>query len=124
VVADSGFFFDLFIGIFNLPNSSSHTMSLGLNQPLPEMSIINLSGGRARPAYKADNFNAICVQLSEIMEACYRDNFTFLYPIKSSGIVNISVLCIFQTISKCTYTYMYVMYAWMDVCIMYTSLLF
>jgi hypothetical protein len=35
---------DDIIGFFNLPNSSSHTVDLGLTQPLIEMSTRNLSG--------------------------------------------------------------------------------
>jgi hypothetical protein len=46
----------------NLPNSSSHTMTLGLIQPLTEMSIRNLSvgWGKEQLARKADIFTAIC----------------------------------------------------------------
>jgi hypothetical protein len=32
-------------GFFNVSNSSSHTVALGLTQPLTEMSIRNLPGG-------------------------------------------------------------------------------
>jgi hypothetical protein len=45
---------------FNLHNLSSRTMVLGSTQPLAEMSIRNLTGGRGRPVRKADNFTAIC----------------------------------------------------------------
>jgi hypothetical protein len=46
---------------FNLHNSSSRTMCLGLTQPLTEMSTRNLPGGKSsRPKYKADNLTAIC----------------------------------------------------------------
>jgi hypothetical protein len=34
-------------------------MALGSNQPLTEMSIRNLPGGKGRPGRKADNLNAI-----------------------------------------------------------------
>jgi hypothetical protein len=35
-------------------------MALRLTQPLTEMSTRNLSGGKGRPARKADNLTAIC----------------------------------------------------------------
>jgi hypothetical protein len=35
---------------FNLPNRSSRTTALGSTQPLTEMSIRNLRGGKGRPA--------------------------------------------------------------------------
>jgi hypothetical protein len=34
---------------FNLPNSSSRTMTLGSTQPLTEMNTRNLPGGKGRP---------------------------------------------------------------------------
>jgi hypothetical protein len=37
-------------------------MSLGLTQPLTEMSTRNLPGVKVRPACKADNLTAICVE--------------------------------------------------------------
>jgi hypothetical protein len=48
------------IGFFNLRNPSSHTMALGLTQPLTEMSIRNLPGDKGQPANKPDNLTAIC----------------------------------------------------------------
>jgi hypothetical protein len=48
-----GFFF------FNLPNPSSHTMTLGPTRPLSEMSTRNLPGGKGWLALKADNLTAI-----------------------------------------------------------------
>jgi hypothetical protein len=42
-------------GFFNLPNPSSRTMPLELNQPLTEMSTRNFPGGKDRPVCKADN---------------------------------------------------------------------
>jgi hypothetical protein len=44
------------IGIFNGPNLSSRTMTLGSTQPLTEMSTRNLPSG------KAENLTAICEQ--------------------------------------------------------------
>jgi hypothetical protein len=35
-------------------------MTLGLTQPLSEMSTMNLPGGKGRPACKANNLAAIC----------------------------------------------------------------
>jgi hypothetical protein len=49
------------VNFFNLPNLSSHTMALGLTQPLTEMSTRNLPGGKKQPAHMADNLAAICV---------------------------------------------------------------
>jgi hypothetical protein len=48
------------IGFFNLPNPSSRSMALGSTQPLTEMSIRNLPGGKGRPARKADQLAAMC----------------------------------------------------------------
>jgi hypothetical protein len=42
------------------PNPSSHTMFLGSNQPLTEMSTRNLPQGKGRLALKAGNLTAIC----------------------------------------------------------------
>jgi hypothetical protein len=49
-----------FRGIFNLPNPSSRSVSLGSAQPLTEMSTRNSPAGKGRPARKADNLTAIC----------------------------------------------------------------
>jgi hypothetical protein len=51
---------DEVIGFFNWSNLSSRTMALGSTQPLTEMSIRNLPGGKGRPAHRADNLTAIC----------------------------------------------------------------
>jgi hypothetical protein len=48
------------IGFFNSPNPSSRTVTLGLTQPLTEMSTRNLSGDKGRPACKANKLTAIC----------------------------------------------------------------
>jgi hypothetical protein len=48
------------LDFFNLPNPSSRTMTLGLTQPLTEMSTRNLPGGKGQPVCKADNLTAIC----------------------------------------------------------------
>jgi hypothetical protein len=42
-----------------IPNPSSHTMVLGLTQPLAEMSTRNLPEGKGWVACKADNLTAI-----------------------------------------------------------------
>jgi hypothetical protein len=42
---------------FNLSNPSNHIMTLGFTQPLRETSIRNPSGGKKRPARKADSLN-------------------------------------------------------------------
>jgi hypothetical protein len=48
------------IGFFTCPNPSSHTMAVGLTQPLTEMSTRNLPGGKGQPAHEADDFTALC----------------------------------------------------------------
>jgi hypothetical protein len=45
--------------LFNLPNSSSRTMTLVSNQLLTEMSIGNFLGSKKRPVRKADKLAAI-----------------------------------------------------------------
>jgi hypothetical protein len=50
------------VDFFNLPKTSSRTMDLGSTQPLIEMSIRNLPGGKGRPTLKAD-LTAICEQI-------------------------------------------------------------
>jgi hypothetical protein len=48
------------VDFLNLPNPSSPTMALGSTQPLTEMSTRNLTGGKGRPARRADNLAAVC----------------------------------------------------------------
>jgi hypothetical protein len=48
------------VDFLHFPNLSSRTMALGSTQPLTEMSTRNLSGGKKRPASRADNLAAIC----------------------------------------------------------------
>jgi hypothetical protein len=43
------------VDFFNLPNPFSHTVALGLTQPLTEMNTRNLPEGKKRPARRADN---------------------------------------------------------------------
>jgi hypothetical protein len=45
---------------FNWSNPSSPTMALVSTQPLAEMSIRNLPGGKERTERKADNLTAVC----------------------------------------------------------------
>jgi hypothetical protein len=45
---------------FNWLNPSSPAVALVSTQPLTEMSIRNLPGGKGRPVRKADNLTAIC----------------------------------------------------------------
>jgi hypothetical protein len=47
------------IGFF-IPNTSSLIVVLELAQPVTEMSIRNLLGGRGQAALEADNLTAIC----------------------------------------------------------------
>jgi hypothetical protein len=48
------------LDIFNLPNPSSRTMTLGSTQPPTEMNTMNILRGKGRPKRKADNLTAIC----------------------------------------------------------------
>jgi hypothetical protein len=48
------------VDLLNLPNPSSRTMALGSTQPLIEMTTRNLTGGKKRPARRADNLTPIC----------------------------------------------------------------
>jgi hypothetical protein len=48
------------VDLFNLPNPSSRTMTLGSTQPLTEMSTRNVPAGKKRPARTAENLSAIC----------------------------------------------------------------
>jgi hypothetical protein len=48
------------VDFFNLPNLSSHTVALGLTQPLTEMSTRKIPGGKGWLACKADNITTIC----------------------------------------------------------------
>jgi hypothetical protein len=57
---DTGSTPDEVIGFFSWPNPSSRTMTLASTQPLTEMSTRNFSGGKGRPARKADNLTSIC----------------------------------------------------------------
>jgi hypothetical protein len=45
------------VDFFNLPNPSSRTM--GSTQPLTKISTRTLTGGKKRPAHKADNLAAM-----------------------------------------------------------------
>jgi hypothetical protein len=51
---------DEVIGLFYWPNPSNRTTALGSIQPLTEMDMRKLPGGKGRTARKADNFTAIC----------------------------------------------------------------
>jgi hypothetical protein len=48
------------VDFFNLPNTSSRTMTLGLTQPLIKMSTRNLPWSKKRLARRADNLAANC----------------------------------------------------------------
>jgi hypothetical protein len=56
----SGLIPDEAIAFFNLLNTSSRTMILGLTHPVTEISTRNLAGGKGLPARKADKLTAIC----------------------------------------------------------------
>jgi hypothetical protein len=48
------------LDLFNWPNPSSRTMTLGSTQPLTEMSTRNLPGDKGRAVCNVDNLAAIC----------------------------------------------------------------
>jgi hypothetical protein len=48
---------------FNLPNPSSRTMGVGSTQPLTEMSIRNLYGGKGDPCVRLTTLDPVCEQL-------------------------------------------------------------
>jgi hypothetical protein len=48
------------IFVFNWSTPSSRITALGSTQPVTEISMRNLCGGKGRPARKADNLTAIC----------------------------------------------------------------
>jgi hypothetical protein len=48
------------VDFFNLPNPSRRSMALGSTQQLTQMSTRDFSGGKKRPARRADNLAAIC----------------------------------------------------------------
>jgi hypothetical protein len=55
------------IGLLNCIHPSSRTTALGWTQPLTEMSIRNLTGGKERPVRKADSLTAIyCLEDGEV----------------------------------------------------------
>jgi hypothetical protein len=59
------------VDFFNLSNPSSCTMTLGLTQPLTEMSIRNLPGGKKQPVRRADNLVCpvlICTQFCKSIQ--------------------------------------------------------
>jgi hypothetical protein len=47
------------LDFFNWPNPSSLTMALGSTQPITEMSIRKIPGGKLQSTRKADNLTAI-----------------------------------------------------------------
>jgi hypothetical protein len=51
---------DEVIGFFLIDLTLPAAMALGSTQPVTEMSIINLPGGKGRPVRKIDNLTAIC----------------------------------------------------------------
>jgi hypothetical protein len=56
----AGTILDEVIGFFSWPNPSSRTMVVGSAQPLTEISTMNLSRVKERPARKAYNLTTTC----------------------------------------------------------------
>jgi hypothetical protein len=70
-------------------------MALGSTQPLTEMSMRNIRGGKEQPVHKADNLTSICELIVwKVWEpqslttlwasmACYSDSFTFCHTLQN-----------------------------------------
>jgi hypothetical protein len=56
------------VDLFNLPNTFSRTMALGSTQPLTELITGDISGGKGRPACKAENLTAICEPIIDVSQ--------------------------------------------------------
>jgi hypothetical protein len=74
------------VDFLNLPNPSSHTMALGLTQPLTEMSTRNLPGGKKAAglitlspsvSWMSEDVGASTSRNPKGLHSLYRDNFTF-----------------------------------------------
>ena len=70
---------DGFIEIFHWHNPSGRAMSLGLTQPLTEMSTRNISWGYRRPVRRADNLTNFMCRLSWNLGASTSWNHQGLY---------------------------------------------
>jgi hypothetical protein len=68
---------DYSLALFSVIKSFQLHIVLGFTQPLPEMSTRNIPGGKARPAYKADNLTAICEPI--MYKAWHYQNLTTLF---------------------------------------------
>jgi hypothetical protein len=78
----TGSIFNEVIGFFNRPDPSSRTMALESTQLLTKISIMNIPGGKERPAHKADNHKMWKTRRLTTLWAsstCYRSSFTFLW---------------------------------------------
>jgi hypothetical protein len=75
-------------GFFNWSNASSHITALGSTQPLTEMSVANLPGGKCGQCVKLTSPPSVSWLSRKVLEpwclttlwacmACYRDSFTF-----------------------------------------------
>jgi hypothetical protein len=81
---------------------SIRTMTLGSTQPLTEMSIRNLTGGKERPARGADHLTATCESIVNKMweprrlttlwafTVCYRDSFIVYLSISICQVFSLS----------------------------------
>jgi hypothetical protein len=84
-------------GIFNLPNTFSRTMALGLTQPLKKMSTRNLPGVKSgrrvglttllpSVSRMSENVGASTSRKPKGLHGLYRDNFTLPYKCLTSSI--------------------------------------
>jgi hypothetical protein len=92
---------------FNWPNPSSCTMTLGLTQPLTEISTRNFPGGKWWPVHRTDNIPPSVSGLSRkcgnlnistiwASTSCYRDTTVFLQNKSSdSATKSIAILTLY-----------------------------
>jgi hypothetical protein len=81
-------------------------MALGSTQPLTEMSIRSLPGGKKQPAHKADNLTAICeVDCLENMGASKSHNPAGLYDLLLGQLYHFFIQIISKMLVWCIYIY-------------------
>jgi hypothetical protein len=78
------------IRFFSWSNPSSHTVALGLTQPLTEMSARNLPGDKRQPLHKADNLTTIC-ELLQNVEALTSHKLMGLHSSLQGGFIFVEI---------------------------------
>jgi hypothetical protein len=113
----TGSIHDKITAFFNCANLSSRTVTLGSTQPLTEMNIVDVPGGKVLPVRKADNLTDIPEPIvSKIREPrcpislwasttcyCYFTVLTFsLFTSESEAVVMTSDVCLPLEAYSCT----------------------